>query len=800
MDPKALRVLEYQKIIDMLAEQCSSRMTMEEVRRLLPSSDARKVSAELDKTEEAVTVLLKKGMPPLGNFYDIAGLAHLAAKDGLLTMKQLLEVAYNLNSARRSKDFLQSDLPELPYIDNLAMAISSEKYLEEEIQNCILSEDEMADSASPELYRLRKAILRQNESIRSKIQQIVGSAENQTFLQDALVTLRDGRYVIPVKQEHRARVPGIIHDQSGSGATLFIEPQAIVNMNNELRELELKEREEVQRILKELSGQVGDREAQIRANQDILFKLDLVFAKARLACDMNASKPEISRDGVLELRRARHPLIDPKKVVPISIGLGESYRTLVITGPNTGGKTVTLKTVGLLSLMAQAGLFIPAGSGSLVPVWKGIYADIGDEQSIEQSLSTFSSHMTNIVKITEAAGKNCLVLLDELGAGTDPTEGAALAIAILDYLFKKGAGTIATTHYTELKKYAISTDGVQNASMEFNVETLSPTYRLTIGVAGKSNAFEISRKLGLAEPLIESAKNLLETGDITFDDVLSSIENDKRQAEAERSEAQALREELQKQKERMEALTRRYEEQKAKYMEDARADAQALLDEARAEIEAMQAELRLTRDTINDAKIQASEKEYNKALEEAKKSLKQKKDSYGPKKKTRTEINYDAPSAEDIQPGRRVNVLSVGQKGEILSAPDEKGNFSVQIGQIKLEVNVKDVTLVKENVTAKEREKTKFSRLYSQKAMNVPMSLNVIGQTLDEATAHVDKYLDDAFMAGLDNVTIVHGKGTGTLKSGIARLLKSHRHVDSFRAGGLGEGGEGATVVKMKKN
>ena len=802
MDPKALRVLEYSKIIEMLAGQCSSRMTMEEVKKLLPSSDAKKVAHELDKTEEAVTVLLKKGMPPLGNFYDISGLAHLAAKDGLLTMKQLLEVAYNLNSARRSKDFLQNDLPPLPFLDDLALAITPEKYLEEEIRNCILSEDEMADSASPELARLRRAILRQNESIRSKIQQIVGSAEHQTFLQDAIVTLRDGRYVIPVKSEHRNRVPGIIHDQSGSGATLFIEPQAIVNMNNELRELELKEREEVQRILKELSAQVGEREAQIRANQDILFKLDLVFAKGRLACDMNASKPEISTDGRLELRRARHPLINAKKVVPISVELGGDFSTLVITGPNTGGKTVTLKTVGLLCLMAQAGLFIPAGSGSVLPVFKGIYADIGDEQSIEQSLSTFSSHMTNIVKIVEAAGRNCLVLLDELGAGTDPTEGAALAIAILDHLFKKGVSTIATTHYTELKKYAISTDGVQNASMEFDVETLSPTFRLTIGVAGKSNAFEISKKLGLSDQLIDEARRLLDTGDIAFEDVLSSIENDKKQAEAERSEAQSLREELQKQKERMEELTRRYEAQRQQYMEDARADAQALLDEARAEIDAMQAELRETRDLINDARIQASEKEYNKALEEAKKRLKEKKNRYGGSKPNAQPqgSGSDAPSPENIIPGRRVNVLTVGQKGEVLSTPDDKGNFSVQIGQIKLEINIKDVTLVKENVTAKEREKVKYSRLYSQKAMNVPMSLNVIGQTLEEALAHVDKYLDDVYIAGLETVTIVHGKGTGTLKNGIAKLLKSNKHVDSYRSGGLGEGGDGATVVKMKRN
>jgi DNA mismatch repair protein MutS2 len=614
MNPKAIRVLEYQKIIDMLREEACSAMTREKIDALLPGVDPEKIREELADTDEALQVILRKGNPPLGNFYDIGGFVHLAAKEGVLTMKQLLEVAYNLTSARKVSAFLSSDLPELPRIRGLAAAISVLKHLEEDIQRCILSEDEMADSASPELKKIRRSILRQNEAIRAKIQQIVGSSENRVFLQDALVTMRQGRYVIPVKQEHKNRLPGIVHDQSASGATLFVEPQTIVNMNNELRELELAEKKEILRILQELSGQVGLEEIKIRANQEILFKLDFIFAKGRLACDMKACKPEINTDGIVKIRRGRHPLIDKKKVVPIDIGIGGSYDTLVITGPNTGGKTVTLKTVGLLCLMAQAGMFIPAGEGTLLPVFANIFADIGDEQSIEQSLSTFSSHMNNIVDIVGGAGADTLVLLDELGAGTDPTEGAALAMAILDYLYGTGAKTLATTHYTELKKYAIATYGVQNASMEFNVETLSPTYRLTIGVPGKSNAFEISQKLGLTDTIISHARSFLERGDIKFEDVLTSIERDKKRAEDEREEAILLKLELKKQKERMDQLEGKLKEQKEKILEQTRAEAREMLREAKEAVAEVQKDI-ATAEYAADA---ATLKEFNRSLEEGK--------------------------------------------------------------------------------------------------------------------------------------------------------------------------------------
>lgn len=787
MDPRALRVLEYDKIISKLCLEAQSGMTRDALAKLVPSSDPVKVANALSQTDEAVTVLMKKGRPPLGNFYDISGLAHLAAKEGSLTMKQLLEVAYNLAAASRTKQYLSGYLPELPYIDGLASAISVIKDLEDEIVRCILSEDEMADSASPELRRLRRAILRQNEAIKSKIQQIVGSSENRAFLQDAIVTQRQGRYCIPVKAEHKARVSGIVHDQSSSGQTLFIEPQAIVNMNNELRELELAEQKEVQRIIEELSRRVGMHEAGIRANQDILFKLDIIFAKGGLACDMSASKPQISPEGALDIKRGRHPLIDKKKVVPINVALGEDYHTLVITGPNTGGKTVTLKTVGLLCLMAQAGLFVPASDGTKLPVFKEIFADIGDEQSIEQSLSTFSSHMHNIVGIVKGAGRRCLVLLDELGAGTDPTEGAALAISILDRLRERGAETLATTHYTELKKYAISTPGVQNASMEFDVETLSPTYRLTIGVPGKSNAFEISRKLGLDDAIIDHARDFLERGDIAFEDVLTNIESDRKKAEDDLAEAEEIRDQMRKQKERMEGLEARLEERREKILQDARDEAKELLDAARAEID-------LVRKNMDDA---AASGEFNRSVEEARRRLAEKRKDYVAK--PRQEDNPQQPEAKDIKIGMRVNVLSAGQKATVLSLPDDKGNFRVQAGIIKLDVNLSGVTVVKENVTDREREKIKNSRVRGSFNKAVPMSINVIGKNLDDAMMEVDKYLDDAFLGGLGEVSVIHGRGAGILREGLQKMMKRHKHVESFRKGSYNEGGDGVTIVKIRR-
>ncbi|MBQ6670320.1 MAG: endonuclease MutS2 [Firmicutes bacterium] len=787
MDERAIRVLEYNKIIEMLASECCSSLTRAEALQLLPDTDPIRIREALYDTDEAVTVLMKKGTPPLGNFYDISGYAHLAAKEGVLTPKELLEVAYNLNYARRTESYLSSDLPELPRIDALVSAISVLSGLEDEITRCIISEDEISDSASPELRRIRKAILRQNESIRTKIQQIVGSADNRAILQDAIVTMRQGRYVIPVKLEHRNRLPGIVHDQSASGATLFVEPQAIVTMNNELRELELAEKQEIHRILKELSAQVGACELQIKGNQEIMVKLDFMFAKGRLACNMNACRPVLDAEGVVELKKARHPLIDPRKVVPINIGIGDGYNTLVITGPNTGGKTVTLKTVGLLCLMAQSGLFIPASDGSRVPVFSDIFADIGDEQSIEQSLSTFSSHMTNIVHICRFAGRGSLVLTDELGAGTDPTEGAALAISILNHLNNKGAKTIATTHYTELKKYALTTKGVQNASMEFDVKTLSPTFRLMIGLPGKSNAFEISEKLGLPLKVIDHARRFIEEGDAAFEDVISTIEEGRKKTEEDLRRAEQLRAEMEAQKARMDEAEAKLKAKREEYLEEAREEARSLVDDARRSITELQKDLADALDS----------REVNRIAEEGKKALSEKRKSYAGK--TRDPVNYDKPRAEDIRPGIRVNVLSVGQKGTVLDVPDDKGDMQVQVGALKLRVNLSGVTIVKENVTEKEREKIKYSRIAGAKALTVPMSINVIGQNLADARLAVEKYLDDAFLANLETVTIIHGRGAGILRDGIASMLKKDKRVASFRRGSIGEGGDGVTVVTLKR-
>ena len=551
MKEKTLNILEYNKIIELLKEQAGSEMTKTTISELMPFRDVSEIRESQAETTEAVRLINYKGPLPVGGFYDIEEIISFARKGGTLSMAQLLKVLYNMRTAERIVSFLKGDVPELPIIFSISELIAVHRSLADEIDRCIISEDEMADNASSELRNIRRSITRQNEALKSKMNHIISSSDNKTILQDSIVTMRNGRYVIPVKQEHKGRVPGIVHDQSGSGATLFIEPQSIVNLNNELRQLELDEKAEINRILTELSEGVSEHYHDLKNNQKLMLKLDIFMAKGRLSVLMNGEEPEINEEGIMELKEARHPLIDDEKVIPVNIYLGEKYKTLVITGPNTGGKTVTLKTAGLLPLMAQTGLHIPVNPGSRISVYENIFADIGDEQSIEQSLSTFSSHMKNIVDIVSEADGRSLVLLDELGAGTDPTEGAALAIAILESLASKGAYSIATTHYTELKKYAISTDGVENASMEFNVETLSPTYKLNIGIPGKSNAFEISRKLGLSGDIIGRAKDLLEGGDIAFEDVISSLEEDKKRAEEERDEAILINIEMKRQKEEL---------------------------------------------------------------------------------------------------------------------------------------------------------------------------------------------------------------------------------------------------------
>ncbi len=790
MNDKSIKILEYNKIIEMLKTGAASEMTRQVISELRPLTDIYEIRRLLQQTTEAVKVIMIRGNPPMSAFYDIAPALMRARKGGTLTMQQLLQISYNMRTAGAMSAFLEKDLTDIPALDAIREVISVNRALENEITRCILSEDEMADTASPELRSIRRSIVRQNEAIRAKMNHMLGSAENKTLLQDSIVTMRDGRYVIPVKQEYRSRFPGIVHDQSATGATLFIEPQVIVNMNNELKQLFLDEKKEIDRILAELSGRVAENYHGLYNNQKLLVELDYIFAKGRLSLSYRGEEPHISEEGILDLKQARHPLLDQKKAVPINASLGKTYSTLIITGPNTGGKTVTLKTAGLLSMMAASGLHIPASSESIIPVFEDIFADIGDEQSIEQSLSTFSSHMNNIVNIVDRAGPGCLVLLDELGAGTDPTEGAALAIAVLEKLRANGALIFATTHYTELKKYAISTAGVQNASMEFDVETLSPTYRLTIGIPGKSNAFEISRKLGLSESIIDKARELLEGRDIEFEDVIAALEDDRKKAEEERDQAIALNIAMKKQKQELEKREAEIKQKKSEILAKAREEAREIVREAKDTTREVQKELR----ELNRIDSIA---ERNRVFDEGRRKVRNLEGRY--REKTVKQVNSRPVKASDLKIGNRVKVLSLDQNGEITSLPDDKGNVTVQMGILKATVNIRDIMLIDDIKKPKPAPKQRnYSSMYQAKAMNMSTTINVRGQSLDDAVMNVDKYLDDAFMAGLKEVTVIHGRGEGILRTGLQQMMKRHRHVKDFRKGAYNEGGDGVTIVQLK--
>lgn len=791
MNNKALDVLEYKKIIELLKAEAGCEMTKAMIDELKPFTDMRVISEELRSTTEAVDLIVRKGALPTGGLYDIKSSVQFARKGGTLSMKQLLQIGYNLGITSRIVQFMKSDdLPPLPLLRSLTELLQPQPALAERIDRCILSEDEMSDNASAELRGIRRNMVRQNEAIKTKINHILNSSENRTYLQDTIVTMRDGRYVIPVKQEHRARFPGIVHDQSKAGATLFIEPQAIVNLNNELRELELAEQAEIARILAELSSAVAEHYHDIVNSQELLIRLDFVMAKGKFSRTLEGEEPNINDCGRLIIRQGRHPLIGRKKAVPINVSLGEDYRTLVVTGPNTGGKTVTLKTIGLLSMMALSGLHIPASGESQIPVYANIFADIGDEQSIEQSLSTFSSHMKNIVEIVEEAGAGCLVLLDELGAGTDPTEGAALAIAVLEALYRRGAATAATTHYNELKKYALSTEGVENASMEFDVQTLSPTYRLSVGIPGKSNAFEISKKLGLPEALIDRAGQLIERGDIQFEDVIGAIEKDKKKAEAERDEAMMINVAMKKKQEELDHRMAELAARKEKIIADAREEARLILKDARETAGQVQKELKEL------SKLE-SMGERNRRFDKSRRKLREAESKYA--ERIIRQVNSNPVNASELCVGDRVKVLSLDQNGEVLSLPDEKGDLQVKVGIMKANLNVDDLMLINDGTKKKKEKAARYGGLYKAKAQNVSISINVQGENLDDALMDVDKYLDDAYVAGLEEVTVIHGRGEGILREGIRRMLRENKHVSGFRKGNYNEGGEGVTIVKLKR-
>lgn len=792
MDTRSAEVLEFNKILLMLEAEAGCGMSREMARALTPSTERTHIETALAYTTEAVDLIVRKGPLPTGGLHDMRRIASYAGKGGCLTMKQLLQVLFDLRIANRVVSFIKSDVPELPLISGMITGIEPHKMIADEIDRCIISEEEMSDNASPELARLRRAIQRKNESIRARLEHIVSSVNNRTYLQDNLVTVRDGRYVIPVKQEYKSRFPGVVHEQSKGGSTLFIEPQIVVDMNNELRSLEIEEGEERMRILQALSDEVSDIKDDLLDNQRVLTKLDFVMAKGCLSTKMKAEAPNISDDGILELKTARHPLLNLKKAVPININIGGDYRVLVITGPNTGGKTVTLKTVGLLSLMFQSGLHIPASSQSKMPVYKDVLADIGDEQSIEQSLSTFSSHMRNITGIIDKAGEGSLVLLDELGAGTDPTEGAALAISMLEAFFNSGVSSIATTHYTELKKYALSTDGVENASMEFDVETLSPTYRLTIGIPGKSNAFAIASKLGLPTSIINRAQSLIERGDAEFEDMISAIDDDKRTAEKERAEADIMLRQAMKKQDEMDRRLAEFQNKKDDMMLDARRQARELIKEAKAISD------EIKRDLKNLTKIDSMGKR-NAGFQENRRRIKDAETRYSePRIK---KVNTKPVDISELKAGSIVRVLSLDQKGEVLALPDNKGEVQVRIGALKANIPTDDLMILVEGKTdnkEKKRKQTGYGAMLREKRRSVPMSKNVIGENLDSAKIDVEKYIDDAFMAGLSEVTIIHGSGSGILRDGLRKELKKNRNIKSFRQGKSDEGGNGVTVVTLK--
>lgn len=790
MNEKTYKALEYGKIIEKLENEACSAITAARIGRLKPSIDSDEIEELHKQTSQAVSAIFSKGNIPLGNFYDLTDMLSFACKGGVLSMGELLQIHYNLCVAREIIAYFDEDINNADEIKEIADLLCAFPALESDIDRCIVSETEMADNASPELRSVRRSIQRQNAEIRTKLAQIVGKSENREVLQDAIVTMRHGRYVIPVKQEHKAKVSGIVHDQSQTGATLFIEPQIIVNLNNELSELKLAEEKEVHRILDMLTRAVAAQNRIILNNQELMVKLDLIFARAKLGISMGGVSPQISEDHI-ELNKARHPLLEIDSVVPIDIVIDKRTKALIITGPNTGGKTVTLKTLGLFCLMFQSGLQIPARDGSRLPVFRKVFADIGDEQSIEQSLSTFSSHMTNIVRIMNKADEKSLVLFDELGAGTDPQEGASLAISILEEIMRKGATCLATTHYTELKKFAIETAGVQNASMEFDVETLSPTYRLMIGLPGKSNAFEISRKLGLREAIIDRAKALLTSGELEFENVLQSIQEDKKIAEAEREEAISIGLAMKEKQAELEAERAKFEAKKEKLMEKAKNEALDIIrqtEELRADMQAK----------LKDLDLMDSMAERNARLLESKRQLENAKSKY--REKIAVPENYKPVTADMLKIGDLVKVLSLGQNGTILSLPDSKAEITVQVGKLKVNVALKNIMLLSQTKKKEpiKPQKSKYAAIYKNKAANVELSINVRGKLLEEALSDVDKYLDDAFIAKLEKVTIIHGRGEGILRRGIHELLEKNKHVKDFRDGHFNEGGSGVTVVSLK--
>jgi len=800
MNSKILTLLEFNKITDLLAQQAGSALTRERIAQLSPLTNMRMVRDALTETTEAVSVILYKGNIPVGETGDISPLTGMAKKGRILSMRELLQIRSALNAARTVKGFLSEEMPEgLEVIPEIAGLLEPVPKLEQDIADAVISDDEMSDSASPELRAIRREINNKNGLIKSRLQKMISSGSARSHLQDAIVTMRNGRYVIPVKKEYVNLFPGMVHDQSSTGATLFVEPQAVVNLNNELKQLELDEQAEITRILETFSSRVGEHAKAIENNQKLLTELDFIGAKGRLSVMMDGREPHLNEEGFIDIRAGRHPLIPDDKVVPVNAELGREWTTLLITGPNTGGKTVTLKTIGLLCLMAQSGLHIPADENSSMPVLKEIFADIGDEQSIEQSLSTFSSHMKNIIEIFEKAGEGSLVLLDELGAGTDPLEGAALGIAELERLKEAGCLIAATTHYTELKKYALSTPGVENASMEFDVETLSPTYRLRVGLPGKSNAFEISEKLGLSKDIITRAAELLGEEQLEFEQAVSRVEADQAEAEAALAEAGREREAAHEAMSEAEKELAEARSEAAKIVEDARKKAGAMLRDAQGTIDDITAELRDIQHRKKDAGF--NEGHIAGGAAESRKKLRQAESALKPAKAPRPETlqTGKTPDPSDIRVGMRVRYTKLDQTGDVETLPDARGNLRIRLGSIKTDVNIRDIVIAESEPQGnKEKKKAKYGSMSFGKTKTVRPEINLIGKDLDEATDLMNKYIDDAFLAGLVTVHIIHGRGEGILRKGLRAELARNKHVRSYKSAPYNDGGEGCTIVELK--
>ena len=789
MNQKALKTLEFDKIIHILTAHAASEGAKEMCRKLVPYDNINDVERAQRETADALRRVYRKGSVSFGGIRDIRGSLKRLEIGGILGMGELLQIMSLLETAGKIRQYGQREADDTSRdsLDESFEFLDPVPTLASEIRRCILADDEMADDASSALLQIRRSMRQMNDKVHNTLNSMVnGSA--RSYLQDPVVTMRDGRYCLPVKAEHRSQVPGMIHDQSSTGSTLFIEPMAVIKLNNDFKELLMKEQQEIEKILSVLSEKAAAVTEILTEDYRILTALDFIFARAMMAKDMKATRPIFNTDRQIHIKDGRHPLLDPKKAVPITVRLGDDFDLLIITGPNTGGKTVSLKTVGLFTLMGQAGLHIPAFEGSRLAVFDQVYADIGDEQSIEQSLSTFSSHMTTIVSILKEVTLNSLVLFDELGAGTDPTEGAALATAILDHLHRQGIRAMATTHYSELKVYALSTEGVENACCEFDVESLRPTYRLLIGIPGKSNAFAISSRLGLEDFLIEDAKKRINAQDVSFEDMMAELQdsrvkllNEQEEITRYKSEIRTLRDALQKKQDRI-------DERKEKILSDAAAQANAILQEAKDYAdETMKNFHKFGKASISVKDMEAERARLREKIKEN--DSRTAKAAPKPKKKLK---------AAALHIGDRVRVLSLNLEGTVSTLPNSKGDLFVQMGILRSQVNINDLEYIGEAEDLQKGMTTGGGKLRMSKSAAVSTEINLIGMTVDEAIAHLDKYLDDAYLAHVPSVRIVHGKGTGALRTAVHQYLKRYKHVKSFRLGTFGEGDAGVTIAEFK--